>query len=144
MPQLHYAITKTEMIVPAVAGLGHTDATARVQAGQPLPRPLHVRAVVDTGCSTTAVAPAILGQLGLTPLLAGSSQTASSSVAVNLYLISLSIFDASRGPPLTLRDLLVSELTTTIPQIDMLIGMDVLLDCKLLLDGPARRFTLEF
>jgi hypothetical protein len=45
---------------------------------------------------------------------------------------------------LTVRDLLVSELTTTLPNIDMLIGMDILLDCKLLLDGPARRFVLEF
>lgn len=26
----------------------------------------------------------------------------------------------------------------------VLIGMDILLDCKLLLDGPGRRFTLEF
>jgi len=38
----------------------------------------------------------------------------------------------------------MSELTTAIPDIDLLIGMDVLLDCKLLLDGPARNFTLEF
>ncbi len=44
----------------------------------------------------------------------------------------------------TARDLLVSELATVISDIDMLIGMDVLLSCKLLPDGPARQFTLEF
>jgi len=132
------------MIVPAIVGLGHADGTALMQTGQRLPPPLHVRALIDTGCSTTAVAPLIFGQLGLAPLIAGSSQTASGSVTVNLYSVSLSVFDASRGAMLTLRELMASELTTAIPNIDVLIGMDVLLGCKLLLDGPARQFTLEF
>jgi hypothetical protein len=51
------------------------------------------------------------------------------------------------GPPgvaLTVPDLLVSELTTHLVDMEALIGLDVLLTCKLLLDGPARRFALEF
>jgi len=28
--------------------------------------------------------------------------------------------------------------------LDVLIGMDVLLECKLMLDGPARQFSIEF
>lgn len=72
MPQLHYSITKDEMIVPAIVGLGHTDSTALVQIGQPIPPPRSARALVDTGCATTAVAPSIIGQLGLIPLLVGS------------------------------------------------------------------------
>jgi hypothetical protein len=144
MPQLHYPVIKGELIVPALVSLGHADATPLVRAGRAIPSPVHVRALIDTGCSTTAVAPAVLRQLGLSPLIAGSSQTASGSVAVDLYRIGLSLFDARRGPMLTLRDMLVSELTTTIAPIDVLVGMDVLPDCKLLLDGPAKQFTLEF
>ncbi len=45
---------------------------------------------------------------------------------------------------LTFPDLQVSELTTAIPNTDVLIGMDVLLVCKLTLDGPGRWFSLEF
>jgi hypothetical protein len=45
---------------------------------------------------------------------------------------------------LTWPDLLVTELTTVLPDADDLIGLDVLLQCKLHLDGPARQFTLEF
>jgi hypothetical protein len=45
---------------------------------------------------------------------------------------------------LTRRDLIVMEMPSPIPGVDVLIGLDVLLDCKLLLDGPARSFTLEF
>jgi hypothetical protein len=38
----------------------------------------------------------------------------------------------------------VSALDHAIPGIDMLIGLDVLLNRRLLIDGPARRFTLDF
>jgi len=132
------------MIVPAVVGLSQPDVAALLQAGHPVPSPSHARALIDTGSSVTAIAPSALGRLGLAPLLAGASQTASGSVAVNLYRVSLSVYDASGGTMFTQRDLLVSELTTSIPSIDALIGMDVLQECKLLLDGPAGRFTLEF
>jgi hypothetical protein len=36
------------------------------------------------------------------------------------------------------------ELPALLPGADVLIGLDVLLTCKLILDGPARQFTLEF
>ena len=45
---------------------------------------------------------------------------------------------------LTLPDLLVTELMITLPDADVLIGLDVPLKIKLLLDGPARSFTLDF
>ncbi len=48
------------------------------------------------------------------------------------------------GPMLTFDDLLVMELGQLIPGVDILIGLDFLLLCKLTLDGPARQFTLEF
>ena len=45
---------------------------------------------------------------------------------------------------LTLPDLLVTELMITLPDADVLIGLDAPLKIKLLLDGPARSFTLDF
>lgn len=65
---------------------------------------------------------------------------------MNVYSISLGITDP--GHPvrvwLTQPTLQVTELSTSLPDTDVLIGLDVLLGCKLLLDGPAREFTLEF
>jgi hypothetical protein len=46
-------------------------------------------------------------------------------------------------PWLVQPDLLVMELPSVLP-VDVLIGMDVLLTCKLVVDGPARQFTLEY
>ena len=67
-------------------------------------------------------------------------------VAVNLHEVSLSITDPglSGAPMLTCADLLASELATALPDVDVLVGLDVLLGCRLTLDGPARTFTLEF
>jgi hypothetical protein len=45
---------------------------------------------------------------------------------------------------LTEPDLLVMELAAVLPNVDVLIGLDVLLRYKLLLDGPVRQFALEF
>jgi hypothetical protein len=45
---------------------------------------------------------------------------------------------------LTFTDLLVTELAAQLPDADVLIGLDVLLTCKLILDGPGRTFTLDF
>ncbi len=45
---------------------------------------------------------------------------------------------------LTRGDLTVMELANPIPDVEVLIGLDILLDCRLLLDGPGRQFTLDF
>src|SRR5262249_25851897 len=63
MAQLRYSITQGMMIVPGFVGLGHTDGTALAQAGQPLPPSVQVRALIDSGCSVTAVSPSVFAQL---------------------------------------------------------------------------------
>ena len=45
---------------------------------------------------------------------------------------------------IALPDLLVSELTVALPNIDALLGMDVLRQCLLVLDGPGQQFILGF
>ena len=146
MSQLTFPVRADGLSVPGVVGLNDLDAATLVRTGQPIPRPVRVVGLLDTGCTVTAVGPQVFRQLGLAPLIAGSTQTAAGSVPVNLYRVSLSVFGASgaAGPILTVRDILVSELATTLPDVDVLIGLAVLLGCKLLLDGPGQVFTLEF
>ncbi len=45
---------------------------------------------------------------------------------------------------LTRDDLLVMELIDPPPDVEVFIGLDILLDCRLLLDGPGGYFTLDF
>lgn len=67
-------------------------------------------------------------------------------MAVNVYEMSLSITDpATAGAPMSVHPYLtVTELPYPPAGLDVLIGLDVVLDCRLLIDGPTRTFTLEF
>jgi hypothetical protein len=59
--------------------------------------------------------------------------------------VSLSVFDPAQPtlPWFIVPDLEVMELPSQIAA-DVLIGMDVLLQCRMLLDGPGGQFTLDF
>jgi hypothetical protein len=51
--------------------------------------------------------------------------------------------DPSQGE-LVEASLLVMELTTTLPQVEVLIGLDLLLGYRFVLEGLARRFSLDY
>jgi hypothetical protein len=67
-------------------------------------------------------------------------------VTVRLFEVSLSITDPVQSSTawLTEPNLLVTELTTVLPDEDGLVGLDTLLTCKMELDGPGGLFALEF
>ncbi len=142
MPHSSFPLDKDGMIVQAMFGLNGPDTAALVQAGQPVPRPVQVRALIDSGADATTVAPHVPQRLGLTPFISGTSQTASGSVPIDLYRMSLTISDPITGPILVYSDLVVAELTTALP-VDALIGLNVLRDCLLILDGPGKQFILS-
>ena len=74
-----------------------------------------------------------------------STLTASGKVPVNMYQVSIGIRDARdpAGPELVESSVSVLQLPSALPGIDVLIGLDFLLNCKFLLDGPMREFSLE-
>jgi hypothetical protein len=74
------------------------------------------------------------------------TSTAAGPATVRLYEVSLSIAAPTQSGNLLLTesDLLVSELAAVLPDADVLIGLDLLLKGKLLLDGPMRLFILDF
>jgi hypothetical protein len=129
-----------------VIGHNRKHLAGRLAAGQPLQAPVWTTGVIDTGTNITCVTPAVLQQLRLASTGQRTSQTAAGQVTVNLIEVSVSIPPPGNvpGPMLTRRDLVVMEVPSPIPDVEVLIGLDILLDCKLLLDGPARQFTLEF
>jgi hypothetical protein len=141
-----FPVTKAGLAVPVWLGLTDDETAALVAAGSQVPAPVGARGLLDTGTDATAVASWILQRLGVSVAGTTSTNTAGGPVKVNQYRVSVGITDPSqpRGSPwLTHSDLLVTELVTPLPDTDVLIGLDVLLTCKLILDGPARQFTLE-
>ena len=67
-------------------------------------------------------------------------------LAVNVFDVSVGIrnFADPMGPELMEPTLSVMELTNSLGTVEVLIGLDFLLACRFLLDGPARQFSLEF
>jgi hypothetical protein len=126
-------------------GLNGQDTAALVSAGKAVLAPVLVRALVDTGSNVTCCADTILTRLGLGPLQQYTTQTVSGPLSVRTFEVSLSIPGASAasGPLLVLPQLVVMEFTEPLQNIDVLIGLDVLLQCTLHVDGPGGQFSLS-
>jgi hypothetical protein len=145
MPHLTFASSKDGLPLTVMIGLNGTTTAALVNQGQPIPPPLLVRAILDTGTDITCVVPQILHHFGLIPLVQKSTFTVSGPVSVKLFEVSLSIPKAGglTGPLLVLDQLVVMELPHPLPNLEALIGNDVLSQCLLIVDGPRGDFTLS-
>jgi hypothetical protein len=134
------------LIIGVMIGVSGARARDLLAAGQAVPRPLLVRGVIDTGTDATALAPRIAQALGVP--LAGNAitHTAAGPVHVPYYEVSLSLLPSPVASPFFTDPLLiVTELHQALPaHIEVLVGLNVLLQLTLLLDGPGRTFTLSY
>ncbi len=146
MPQLTFPIAAAELWVDVRVNLPAPMLASLQAGGLSAPPSIPARAEIDTGSDVTVIAPWILTQLGIPPqVTTAKTQSIAGSVSVRLFRVSLSILDASRPhlPWFVQPDLLVMELPVGFP-VEVLIGMDVILGCRMLVDGPARLLTLDF
>lgn len=146
MPLLSFPIDKDGFRVPVLVGLEQDAVLALHSLGLPILAPLHGRGLIDSGTDITCVASAMLQQYRLKPVHTTTTTTASGQMSANLFEVSFSIAPQS-GQPGSLfvhPILLVMELPTPIPGIDVLIGRDILNLCKTVIDGPGNCFSIEF
>jgi len=146
MPKLIFPVLAQGLLVDVLIGLDRATTAGQLAAGQPITAPIRARGEIDTGSNVTAVSAALLHRLGVPIQFQSSTQTASGRLAVNVFEVSVGVrdFGDPAGQELVEPTLPVMELTTPLPTIEVLIGLDFLLGCKFLLDGPARQFTLEW
>lgn len=123
----------------------HARLTVLKAQGIPIPEPRRLRALVDTGATCSCVDKAILQSFGLTPsgfTYVHTASTGKSPLAVNQYDVSFWLAENQ-----------IESLMLTIPVIEAdfghqtincLIGMDVLKNCVLHVDGPARTAELHY
>jgi hypothetical protein len=144
MAYLRLPITGSGPELPVLIGLPGIVTTSLKASGQPIPAPLLVRGVIDTGTDITGVVANQLSQLGILPAFRSSTHTAGGSVRVDIYEISLSVPgpDPSAGLLVVRPDLLVMELAAGLPDVDLLLGRDVLDECLFVYDGRGKHFLL--
>ena len=146
MPQLTFPVLSRELTLPVFIGITRRATLVALAAGGPILAPVATTGMIDTGTSITCVAGQVIRQLGLTRVARASTQTVAGQVAVDLFEVSLTlgIAGGQAGPVLVQPDLVVMELSNPPPGVDVLIGMDILLDSRFLLDGPGRQFFLDW
>jgi hypothetical protein len=117
-------------------------------ANSPVPAPVPIRALVDTGASCSCVDPSVLTSLGLTPTGSARINTPSNgSEPVDLpqYDVALIIPPATPGQsPLIFPIIPVVASQLRAQGIEALIGRDILSHCILVYNGTVNFFSLAF
>ena len=111
---------------------------------EPIPAPIWVRGMIDTGTNVSAVSLMLLQQLDIPPGEPVQSEGIAGDFDTHYYEVSFTIADkpAKGGPTYSPPDVSVIHLEAV--GVDVLIGLDLLVACRLVVDGPAGLFTLEF
>jgi hypothetical protein len=146
MPGLIFPVVPDGLRVPVLIGHDADQLQAMLVAGTPLPMPRRARGLIDTGSDITAVGPSIITALGLPAAGWVQTQTAGGGLNVQYFQVSLTLFDpTSPGGDTLVRPVwTVTRLHQDLPDVDVLLGMDLLSELLLIIDGPAKRFTLSF
>jgi predicted aspartyl protease len=144
--QLTFPLSADGLALEVRVGLPAPLLEAKLAQGESFRAAETVRALIDTGADAMSVAPRVLTQLGLTPTGEVEMTTASGSVMVKRYEISLTVFGnlGVAGPVLVRPVWNVTAFSRPLTNIEALIGMDLIRQILLKVDGPGKTFTLEF
>jgi hypothetical protein len=133
-------------VVELYASVSRPMATAMESAGEMPPRPVVIRALVDTGASRSLVQSSIPRSLELDPVgidYLNTASTGGTPIACPVYSINLFFAGVPNGTlDSDLRVVEIEDLSGL--GVDMLLGRDVLDRCLLVYTGPESRFTLVF
>jgi len=135
-------------IVSAAVFVSSARAAALSQMGQSLPVPGLVRALVDTGASFTAIEPAVLRELSLTPtgtIEIATPSTGRGTFTTETYDIDFAIGAGPEETPFLITNLRVAAAELYLRQgIHALIGRDILQRLIIIYNGSTNHFTLCF
>jgi hypothetical protein len=156
MPVLALPLTsRGGILIPALVTISGPNLLHLRRTRQPIPQPVAVNALLDTGAERTCVDPSVVARLSLP--VSGSGFSASPGVATgppifggaNLaftYEAGLVILHPVTKPPsnLVVPELEVDELPLAAFGVEAVIGRDVLASCVLVYNGPAGSATLAY
>jgi hypothetical protein len=156
MPLLEIPFSRPDGLrVQALVTLGRPEIQRRRQARMPIPQPLSIIALLDTGAERTCVDPSVVARLGLP--ISGGGFSAAPGVGVGpavfggstfgfTYEAGLVILHPVTKPPsnLVVPELEVDSLPLAAFGIEAVIGRDVLAGCVLVYNGPSGSAILAY
>lgn len=145
MPHLTLPILADGPVLDVIIGVSHARRDALNKARQSIPKPVKIRALIDTGASGTVIDSAPLGKLNLQPTGQIPIHTPSTEGVPELkYQFDVSIIFVHPAATLTINEHPIIESSLAAQGIQALIGRDLLARCVLVYDGAARGFILGF
>jgi hypothetical protein len=148
MPVLTGPLSAEGAVVDARIGWSDSAAQAQRAALRPVPPPVDVRALIDSGAEVSCADPSVIQALGLpvggfvlANVPAQGGLTYATQHDAGLVLIHPS---GDMRLNLVIRTLLVVELPIGVLGYQTLLGRDVLTGCRFLYDGPAAKFELHY
>lgn len=147
MPCLTFTLSPQGPCVDVVVGVSRPRYEALLAAQQPVPAPITLRGLLDTGAMCTAIDADVLMRLGLTQT--GSIQChtpstqAGTPVEMRTFDVGLGLFhpQGSHGA-LVLNPISVTENRLAHQGIQALIGRDILCNCLFVFNGT--HFSIAF
>lgn len=148
MPLITSPLQADGALVDIEVGWSNARAKKLRRALRPVPPPMFVSALIDTGAEITCVNSSVIHQLGLP--FGGSALAnvpAQSGLTVSwMHDVSLSVLHPSGDPAkhLKMANLTVLEIALHTLGYLVLVGRDILSICRLLYDGQRNRFLLKY
>lgn len=148
MPHFTIPVGPNGPIVKAYIAVSSARRKVLTDAGQPIPAPISVDALLDTGANCTCVDESVLVQLSLTPtgsVDVATPTTGATPAQKDQYDIALIIPDG--GTPLVMETIPVVAADLLVSQgFQVLVGRDILNQCVFVYTGRGgvQIFTLAF
>jgi hypothetical protein len=148
MPQLTGTILPEGAIVNVVVGLARSDIQSLRQNLRPIPQPVQLRALLDSGAQVTCLDPSIISGLALPwdqPTLANMPATVG-MILTMFYRAGVVIQHPSGNPRQdhVTPELRICELPLSQLGYDAVIGRDILNRLRFTYDGPVGTFALDY
>jgi hypothetical protein len=145
MRRLQGKLDRDGAVVNVLVAISAAKEAFLKQQGHPVPAPFATTALIDSGASQTVVAPFVvaylkLAQTGTAEVLVVSKSGAAAEESFPVYDLAVSL---QAHPGFSRKVEAVSAWPAT-SGVSLLIGRDILDQCRFLFDGVKRRFTLWY
>ena len=136
------------LIVNAFIGVSQAKRAALVAAGEPVPNPVSIQGLIDTGANCLCVDPSVLQQLNLTPTGSGPVTTPTTGAlpaTADQYDVSIVIPSSPTTAPLVQQTIAAISAELLVAQgFHAIIGLSVLQQCLITYDGKNGIFSIAF
>jgi hypothetical protein len=147
MPRLDATIGPDGPIIEVRLWVVPEDAANFAAAGLPIPAPVSVPGLVDTGAEVTAIGRPLTEWLGVPAsgvLEARSAVLGDEARVVDVYRIRMTFGPAAAPDPPKWRTVDAVGVSVVSPGATVLIGRDLLATCRFTYDGRKRRLMISY